>query len=116
MRKTVLPALLTCTLLLGGCAASPGYGGNPLGGIFGGILGSNDPGDRDLSEFERAAVSACGREAERTSRDRVRVERVDQITRETVRVDGRIETRDRDRDDFTCTFRNDGRIVDFRLF
>ena len=117
MRKTVFPALLTCTLLLGGCAASPGgYGGNPLGGIFGGILDNNDPADRELSEFERAAVSACGREAERTSRNRARVERVDQTSRDIVRVDGRIETRDRDRDTFTCTFRSDGRIVDFRLF
>ncbi len=116
MRKIILPALMSGTLLLGGCAASPGYGGGPLDGVLGGIFGSNDPGDRDLSEFERAAVSACGREADRTTRDRVRVERVDQVTRDTVRVDGRIETRDRDRDNFTCTFRSDGRIVDFRIF
>ncbi|MWV26665.1 hypothetical protein GRF63_01990 [Erythrobacter sp. GH3-10] len=112
----MLPAVLTCTLLLCGCAASPGYGGNPLGGLLGGILGTNDPGDRELSQFERAAVSACGREADDNSRDRVRVTRVDQITRDTVRVDGNLETRDTRRDNFTCTFRSDGRIVDFRIF
>ncbi|MGB3796612.1 MAG: hypothetical protein WA957_09965 [Alteraurantiacibacter sp.] len=116
MRNIIFPTALTCTLLLGGCAASPGLGGNPLGGLLGGILGGNSATDRNLSEFERAAVSACGREADRVSRDRVSVERVDQISRDTVRVDGRIETRDQDRDNFTCTFRNDGRIVDFRLY
>ena len=113
MRKIILPALVSSTLLMGGCAASPGYGGGPLDGVLGGVFDSNDPGDRDLNEFERAAVS--GREADRITSGRVRVERVDQITRETVRVDGRIETRDSSRDNFTCTFRSDGRIVDFRL-
>lgn len=115
MRKIILPALVSSTLLMGGCAASPGYGGGPLDGVLGGVFDSNDPGDRDLNEFERAAVRACGREADRITSGRVRVERVDQITRETVRVDGRIETRDSSRDNFTCTFRSDGRIVDFRL-
>lgn len=116
MRKTIIPALFAGTLLLGGCA-NTGYGGSPLGGILGGILGAgggyNDRGT--LSEFERAAVNACGQEAERTTSGRVGVDRVNQTSRDTVRVDGRIDTRDRNRDEFSCVFRSDGRIVDFRV-
>ncbi|RIV83940.1 hypothetical protein [Aurantiacibacter zhengii] len=112
MRKT-LPALIAATLCVSGCTT--GVGGNPLGGLLGGILGGNGYNERNLSDFERAAVNACGQEAQRYTRDRVRVERVDQITRDSVRVDGRIETRDRSRDEFTCTFASNGRIADFRV-
>ncbi len=116
MRKTLFPALIAGTLLLGGCTNSVG-GTNPLGGLLGGILGGGGAyDDRNGSDFERAAVNACGQEAQRYTRDRIRVERVDQTSRDTVRVDGRIETRDRDRDEFTCTFRSDGRIAGFRVF
>ncbi|MFB0612229.1 hypothetical protein [Aurantiacibacter poecillastricola] len=115
-RKTAFPAMLSALLLLSGCANSYGTGGSGLGGLLGGILGgSGSVNDRALSDFERAAVNACGQEAERTTRDRVRVDRVDQVSRDTVRVDGRIETRDQSRDQFTCTFASNGRIADFRL-
>ncbi|WP_338241692.1 hypothetical protein [Aurantiacibacter hainanensis] len=114
MRKTLFPAAIAATLVLGGCAG--GYGGSPLGNIFGGILGGGSGyNDRGLSEFERAAVNACGQEAERYTRDRIGIDRVDQISRDAVRVDGRIETRDRSRDQFTCTFASNGRIADFRV-
>lgn len=114
MRKTLFLALTAATLGLGGCAS--GYGGNPLGNILGGILGGGTGyDDRNLSEFERAAVNACGQEAQRYTRDRIGVDRVDQISRDVVRVDGRIETRDRSRDQFTCTFASNGRIADFRV-
>ena len=113
MRKT-FPALIAASLCLAGCTT--GYGGGPLGGVLGGVLGGGGGyDDRNLSQFERAAVNACGQEAERVTRDRARVDRVDQISRDIVRVDGRLETRDRSRDAFSCAFRSDGRIVDFRI-
>lgn len=107
MHKFLLPTLVPATLLLGGCA----YG-------LGGILDDNRYGDgygyNSNSEFERAAVNACGREASRYGR--VSITRVDQDSRDTVRVTGRINVRDNRRDEFGCTFRSDGRIVDFRRF
>lgn len=113
MRKKFLPALIVGTLSLSACQA--GVGGNPLGGLLGSILGGNGYNERNLSDFERAAVNACGQEADRYTRGRVRVDRVDQVTRDSVRVDGRIETNDRSRDEFTCTFASNGRIADFRV-
>ncbi|KLE34824.1 hypothetical protein AAW00_07455 [Aurantiacibacter luteus] len=100
--------------MLGGCTA---YGGDPLGGILGGILGGGGYGggynnNNNLSQFERAALEACGREAQRYGG--VEITAVQQDTRDTVRVQGRINTRDTRNDEFTCTFRSDGRIVDFR--
>ena len=114
MRKTILPAAAVATLMLGGCAT--GYG-NPIGGVLGGILGGGNSGygynQNRTSQFERAAVDACGRQASRYGR--VAIDRVTQNSRDTVRVDGRIDSRDRRRDQFRCIFRNDGRIVDFDL-
>lgn len=109
MRKTTLSALAASTLLLGGCAA---YGGDPFGGLLGGIFGGGYD-DRNLSDFERAAANACAREAEGYRYGRISVTRVEQNSRDTVRVDGRFETRDRSRDEWRCIFRSDGRIVDF---
>ena len=113
MRKFLLPAVAAGTLMLGGCAT--GIGGDPLGGILGGILGGGGGGynDNNLSQFERAAVNACGQQASQYGR--VSITDVRMASRDTVRVDGRIDSYDRNRDQFTCTFRSDGRIVDFRL-
>ena len=107
MRKALIPAALAGTLMLGGCASLGGDG--LLGDILG---GGNNYGYDARGDFERAAVEACGREASRFGR--VNVERVDQQGRDYVYVYGRIETRDYDRDEFTCVFREDGRIVDFQ--
>ena len=113
MRKTVLSAMAAGSILLGGCTA---YGGDPLGGILGGILGGGGYGggynNNNLSQFEQAALEACGREAQRYGQ--VQITNVQQNSSDTVRVDGRIGTRDTRNDEFTCTFRSDGRIVDFR--
>lgn len=108
MKKFLTPVALAGTMFLGACAS---YGG---GGLLGGILGGNDGyGYNARGDFERAAVEACGREASRYGR--VSVERVDQQDRDYVYVYGRIDTRDYNRDEFTCVFRSDGRIVDFNL-
>ncbi len=106
MKITILPVLAAGTMLLGGCAA--GLGG---GGLFGDILGGNVRNDND--RFERAAANACGREASRYGR--IAISDVRQTSREIVRVDGRVQTRDRYERRFSCIFRSDGRIVDFRI-
>lgn len=110
MRKLLLPTIMAGTLLLGGCAAGLG---NPIGGILGSVLGGSQGTQGNGSDqFQRAAVNACGQEAARYGR--VSITNVQQRTRDTVRVDGRIETNDRRERRFTCTFRSDGRIIDFR--
>lgn len=110
MRKIILPTMMAGTLLLGGCAA--GLGGNPLGDILGSVLGG--AGARGSgTEFERAAVNACGQQASQYGR--VSITNVEQRSRDTVRVDGRIQANDGRQGQFTCTFRSDGRIVDFRI-
>ena len=116
MRNLIIPALLTGTLALGGCAQ---YGG----GLFGGLGGGGYDNDRYNTgygynrggDFERAAAEACGREASRFGR--ARVDEVNQESRDTVIVTGYIDSRQRRGDGrFGCTFRSDGRIVDFRRF
>jgi hypothetical protein len=103
MNKFLIPAALAGTVMLGGCAS--------LGGL-GGLLGGDDYGYNARTDFERAAVEGCGREASRYGR--VNITRVEQQGRDYVYVYGRIETRDYSRDEFTCVFRGDGRIVDFQ--
>ena len=111
MGKKWIPAMLAGSLALSGCAT--GYG-NPIGGVLGSILGGGTGYSQDrLNDFERAAANECAREASRYGQ--VRIERVDQRSRDTVVVYGRIGTRDSRRDQFTCAFRSDGRIIDFRL-
>ena len=115
MRITTFTIVAAGALALGGCANQ--YGGLGGGGILGGILGGNDGyGDYNQSgsnDFERAAYTACGKEASRYGR--VAIDRVQQTSREIVQVVGRIDTRDSSRDQFYCSFRNDGRNVDFQL-
>ena len=108
MRKLLAPTMLAGALALGGCTTG-------LDGLLGGILGNDTYGsgydDRNLSRFERAAVEACAQEASRYGR--VDIRDVRQTERDIVRVTGRIDNRDRQRDEFSCDFRDDGRIVDF---
>ena len=118
----LVPAL-AATAMLGGCSAYGGLGG--LGGILGGdtyrsgsggyerYRGDDLYGTNYSNDFERAAFNACGRQASQYGR--VAIDRVEQIDRNAVRVIGRIDSRDTRRDEFGCTFRSDGRIVDFRL-
>jgi hypothetical protein len=121
-----LPAIAAATVMLGGCAT---YGSDPLGGIFGGDPYGNDEYRNDRygadprsdpygtgysNDFERAAFNACGQRATRYGR--VAIDGVDQVTRDSVRVVGRTDSRDRRRDEFTCTFRSDGRVIDFRVY
>ena len=115
MRKTLISALAVSTLALGGCATGYGYNNDPLGGIFGGILGGGGDryDDRNVDDFERAAIQACGDQASRYGR--VQITDVRRDGRDIVVVRGRLDVRDRSRDEFACAFRSDGRIVDFDL-
>ncbi|RPF71655.1 hypothetical protein [Aurantiacibacter spongiae] len=108
MKKILVPAMLAGSMLLSGCAA--GYGGNPLGGLLGGVFGGNTRNSG--SQFERAAVEACGREASRYGR--VQIADVRQ-SRDIVEVYGSVEERNRYSRQFRCAFRSDGRIVDFQV-
>lgn len=107
MRKIMLPALMSGTLFLGGCA----YG---LGGGLGDIFGEDYNSGNYSGDFERSAANACGREASRYGR--VSIRSVRQEERDIVRVDGQIDVRDSRGDEFTCIYRSDGRIVDFRRY
>lgn len=107
MRRPALIALMGTSLMLGGCAASP------IGGLLGNVLGGgNDYNDRNLSQFERAAVNACGREAEKYGD--VRITDVRQASNDIVEVRGDTRSRNGTRN-FACAFRSDGRIIDFRI-
>ena len=111
MRKLMIPALLAGTLLLGGCAYGTGYGYDDGYGPGGGY--NDGYSYRQNSEFERAAVNACGREASRYGR--VQITYAEERERGVFTVQGRIDVRDRSRDQFTCAFSSSGRILDFRF-
>ena len=118
MRKMTITTLLASTLILGGCTQTglEGLGGsNPMGGILGSVLagglgtaGSGYSND----DFEQAAVNACGRQASQYGQ--VRISDVGQTSRDSIRVDGTIAQNYQQRG-FTCSFRSDGRITDFRV-
>ena len=120
MRKITITTVLASTLLLGGCAQTglEGLGGNPIGGILGSVLagglGTAGSGSGYGSQdFEQAAVNACGQQASQYGQ--VRINDVGQTSRDSVRVDGTIAQNNYQQRSFTCSFRSDGRITDFRV-
>ena len=70
-----------------------------------------------VQNFEHAAVTACGAQAQRYGR--VSVDNVERRSSKTMRVRGMIEASASvygggiERRTFTCDFRNDGRVTDF---
>ena len=117
MRKLSMSALFAGAIMVGGCAYGygDGYGyddgyGPGYGDGYGGGYGYSY---RQNSEFERAAVNACGREASRYGR--VQITYAEERERGVFTVQGRIDVRDRSRDQFTCAFSSSGRILDFRF-
>ena len=111
MQKFFIPTLLAGSLMMSGCAA--GIGGDPFGGLLGTVLGGGTTTQGSSNDFERAAVDSCGQEASRYGR--VSITNVELSSRDTVRVDGNVQGNDRYQRRFTCSFRSDGRIVDFRI-
>lgn len=107
MRTSTLTLAIVGSVALSGCAA---YGDR---GLLGDILGGgSDYGYDARTSFERDAVQACGREAERYGR--VTVTSAREENRDYVYVYGRIDSRDSRNDEFTCVYSSDRRIVDFR--
>jgi len=115
MRKVIFPTLMAGTLMLGGCAT--GLGGDPLAGILGSVLGgglgTQGYGQSNAnSQFQTAAVNACGQQASQYGQ--VRVTDVRQVSNDTLRVDGQVGSNYQQRS-WACAFRADGRITDFQM-
>ena len=110
MRKTLI--LAAVALPLAACATNPygyGYGNNnPYGtlgtiGALGGAYGTN---------MSQAAASTCANYASRYGR--VSVNNVRQLDANLVKVGGYVSRGYRN-EGWDCTFRSDGRVVDFDL-
>ena len=120
MRKLFLPVLAVASLSIAGCATSPlgGYGmGGPLEAVLGSVLGGggvlgSGQGNYGNTNFQQAAVNACGNEASRYGQ--VSIRDVRQKSSSTLRVYGVVGSNYGSRE-FECSFRNDGRITDFDI-
>lgn len=120
MRKTLFLAALA--LPLAACATSPygsGYNSNPLGQILGsiGTLGSAGYGTYGYPAgygggFSQAAAQACANYASRYGR--VSIRNVQQLDGNHMKVFGYASNGYRN-EGWDCTFRSDGRVVDFDL-
>ena len=114
MRKTLLLSALA--LPLAACATSPyGYGSSdPLSTILGSIGsmgGAYSPYGYGAGNFSQAAVNACGSAASRFGQ--VRITQVRQVSASSMKVWGNVYGYRSD--SWDCTFRSDGRVVDFDL-
>ena len=114
MRITTSAIALIGALSLGGCATSP-YGGmgGPLESVLGSVLaGGLGGGQSNNSNFQQAAVNACGNYASQYGQ--VSVRDIRQQSRDTLRVYGLVGSNYGARN-FECSFRSDGRITDFDM-
>jgi len=110
MRRLAL--VMAGAVALGGCAASPlGGMGGPLEAVLGSVLGGSQNNSHN-SNFQQAAVNACGNHAARYGQ--VQVQDVRQHSNNTLRVYGIVGSNYGSRD-FQCSFRSDGRITDFDI-
>lgn len=121
MRKS-LPLIAAMSLPLAACAT--GYGADPLSQIIGSIgsLGSAGYGQYGYpagysgygygSGFSQAAASACANYASRYGR--VSLRNVQQLDGNHLKVFGYVSNGYRN-EGWDCTFRSDGRVVDFDL-
>ena len=112
MRKSILPILLITTMPLAGCAAGMGglSGPSVLGSVLGNVLASGAQG-RGGADFQTMAIDACGAEASRYGR--VSITDVRASSRSTLRVFGTVDANNFQRHAFACSYREDGRIIDF---
>ena len=111
MKISILALIAAGAVSLGGCAYGLGDPTAGLGNVLGSVLGGRKPGQGG-PDFQEAAIDACGREASRYGQ--VRVDDVQQVDRDTLRVFGTINN-NFDRRAFGCSFRADGRITDFDI-
>ena len=96
--------LAAAALPLAGCAFSDMLGGYDRNGGYYGQGGPN---------FEEVAADACAREASRYGRPAVRDVR--RAGSSAMRVTGTVDVSNYGRRGFGCTYRQDGRIVDFDI-
>ena len=110
MRKSFSAILSLGALALGGCMTSPlgGGMGGPLEAVLGQVLGGAQ--DNGGSNFQQAAINACGNHASQYGQ--VSIRDVRQQSTNTLRVYGVVGS-NYDSRNFECSFRSDGRITDF---
>ena len=112
MRKPTTLILAAGALSLGGCMTDPlGGMGGPLEAVLGQVLGAGNQ-NQSGSNFQQAAVNACGRHAQQYGQ--VSIRDVRQQSRDTLRVYGVVGS-SYDNRNFECSFRTDGRITDFDM-
>ena len=112
MRKPTTLILAAGALSLGGCMSSPlGGMGGPLEAVLGQVLGGGNQ-NQGGSNFQQAAINACGNHASQYGQ--VSVRDVRQQSRDTLRVYGVVGSNYGNRG-FECSFRSDGRITDFDI-
>jgi hypothetical protein len=105
MRLRPPALLLACAPLLGGCA----YAG--LAPVLAEAVNNSRPSGPIGQDFEAAAAEACSARGSRYGR--VTVTRVERVGEALVRVGGTVQEPARERS-FTCDFRSNGKIADFR--
>jgi hypothetical protein len=114
MSNKFSPLLIVSTLALSACASplgGMGGMGGPLEAVLGSVLGGGNQG-YGSSNFQQAAINACGNEASRYGQ--VSIQDVRQQSSSSLRVYGVVGSNYGSRD-FQCTFRSDGRITDFDI-
>ena len=105
MRRLYPALLLACAPLLGGCA----YAG--LAPVLVDAVNNSRPAGTIGEDFEAAAAEACSARGSRFGR--VTVTGVQRLGDARVRVDGTLQEPTRQRS-FTCDFRSNGKIAEFR--
>lgn len=120
MRKVLMPTVLAAGLTLSGCAAVlPAVIGTAVNqGISAATRAAASDRGSGLSpqqqQLRNAAANACGQQASQYGL--VTISDVQQASRTTLRVHGIIAANGPNQQrSFTCSFRNDGQITDFRL-
>jgi len=112
MRKSLLALAAITVLPLGACTT---YGADPLGSVFGSVLGAGNAPyyGQGGQTFESAAAEACAYQAQRYGYATVTNVRAQSSS--TLRVSGYVQTNNYGRRSFGCSFREDGRITDFDI-
>jgi hypothetical protein len=105
MRRLYPALVLACAPLLGGCA----YAG--LAPVLAEAVNNNRPRGHIGQDFEAAAAEACSARGSRYGR--VTVTGVQRVGEALVRVGGNVQEPARERS-FTCDFRSNGKIAEFR--
>jgi predicted membrane-bound mannosyltransferase len=118
MRKLVIPILLTSGLAISGCAAVlPMVLSTAVSQGVGAAVGAAKRSGQSAippQQLQEATVSTCTQQS--SQHGQAAVKTVQQISSGTIRANGVIAANGSyPQRSFTCTYRSDGRITDFRL-